>query len=54
MKNHICICHRCLLAIESREGTQHINKIINLDNMYDEPISCDLCGTDAEETLYEI
>ncbi len=45
------VCRSCLMAIESREGSQATRKIY-IDE--DDPTPCDWCGEDLDDTLYEI
>lgn len=45
------VCERCLMAIESREGSQ-ITRKIYVDE--DDPQKCDWCETDDNDILYEI
>ena len=45
------VCERCLMAIESREGSQVTRKIY-VDE--DSPQKCDWCETDDNDILYEI
>lgn len=47
----LCVCERCLMAIESREGSQVTRKIY-LDE--DDPRPCDWCEDDGNDVLYEI
>ena len=47
----LCVCERCLMAIESREGRQATYKIY-LDD--DDPRACDWCEDDGFTELYEI
>lgn len=47
----LCVCERCLMAIESREG-QQITRKIYLDD--DDPRPCDWCEESDFDTLYEI
>ena len=47
----LCVCDRCLMAIESREGSQLTRKIY-LDD--DDPRPCDWCEESDFDILYEI
>lgn len=47
----LCVCERCLMAIESREGKQ-ITRQLFIDE--DAPRACDWCENDGFDTLYEI
>lgn len=47
----LCVCWRCLMGIESREGKQ-ITREIYLDE--DDPRPCDWCEDDTSDVLYEI
>lgn len=47
----LCVCSRCLMAIESHEG-QQITRKIYLDD--DDPRPCDWCEESDFDTLYEI
>lgn len=47
----LCVCERCLMAIESREGRQ-ATLTIYLDD--DDPRACDWCEESDFTTLYEI
>ncbi len=47
----LCVCERCLMAIESREG-QQITRKIYLDE--DDPRPCDWCEDTENDVLYEI
>lgn len=47
----LCVCSRCLQAIESREG-QQIARRIYLDD--DDPRACDWCEEANTDILYEI
>lgn len=47
----LCVCERCLMAIESREGKQITHQLF-IDE--DAPRACDWCENDGFDTLYEI
>lgn len=47
----LCVCSRCLMAIESHEGRQ-VTREIYLDD--DDPRPCDWCEEDGFCVLYEI
>lgn len=47
----LCVCERCLMAIESREG-QQITRKIYLDE--DDPRPCDWCEDTENDVLYEL
>lgn len=50
---NLCVCWRCLLAIESHEGAQ-ITRRIYWDGDEENPLVCDWCDDDQETELYEI
>lgn len=51
-KHNLRVCERCLMAIESREGTQAILKhYIDTD---EEPGFCEWCDEDGFDVLYEL
>ena len=47
----LCVCERCLMAIESREG-QQVTRRIYIDE--DDPRGCDWCEENDFDTLYEL
>ena len=44
------VCYKCLKAIESREGPQNTVEVED----FDENTTCDWCGDNCNEELYEI
>ena len=52
-EKNLCVCWRCLLAIESHEG-QQITRKIYWDGDEETPFICDWCDDDMETELYEI
>ena len=55
MKNQVSLrmCEHCLLAIESREGSQY-SKAVYVDEENPEESRCDWCNADGFDTLYEL
>lgn len=54
MKNKkLCVCERCLMAIESREGSQPTIPIY-WDGDEETPFICDWCDSENDDVLYEI
>ena len=52
-EKHLCVCERCLMAIESREGN-----LVTLSHYVDESdpeaSRCDWCEESGFDTLYEL
>lgn len=48
------LCWRCLAGLEHREGPQMALEVCFDEECDEETFVCDWCGSDMEDTLFEI